>query len=60
MGKHDLITPYEPTERFFNEIKAPEKQWIMFENSAHTPILEEPEKFKEILLSETGKDCIRP
>lgn len=56
MGKHDLTAPYEPSERFFNEISAPEKQWIMFERSAHSPIWEEPEKFLKILLSETKKD----
>lgn len=56
MGKHDLITPYELTEQFFNIIEAPEKQLIMFENSAHTPFLEEQEKFMAILLSETKKD----
>jgi pimeloyl-ACP methyl ester carboxylesterase len=59
MGKHDLITPYEPTEQFFNNIMAPEKQWIMFEHAAHTPILEEPEKFMDVLLSETGKDAVK-
>ncbi len=56
MGRHDLITPYEPTEHFFKEIKAYEKRWIMFEQSAHSPFLEEPEKFLKVLLSETEKD----
>jgi len=56
MGKHDLTAPYEPSEKFFNEISAPEKQWIMFEHSAHSPIWEEREKFMEILFSETKKD----
>lgn len=58
MGKHDLNNPYELTEQFFNELEAPEKQLIMFENSAHTSILEEPEKFMEIILKETEKDGI--
>ncbi|MEK3886623.1 alpha/beta fold hydrolase [Bacillus sp. FSL K6-3431] len=58
MGKHDLTIPYEPTEKFFNEIEAPEKHWTMFENSAHSPMWEEPERFMRILLSETQKDCI--
>lgn len=55
MGKHDLIIPYEPTEKFFNEIKAPEKKWALFKNSAHSPMWEEPEEFLEILVSETKK-----
>jgi len=56
MGKHDLTVPYEPTKSFFNGVHAPEKHWIMFEHSAHSPIWEEPEIFLEILLSETKKD----
>jgi pimeloyl-ACP methyl ester carboxylesterase len=56
MGRHDLITPYEPTEHFFKGIKADEKQWIMFEQSAHSPFLEEPARFLKVLLSETEKD----
>lgn len=55
MGKHDLITPYELTEQFFTMVEAPEKQWITFEESAHTPFLEEPEKFMKILLLEIKK-----
>lgn len=58
MGKYDLITPYELTEQLFNQIKAPEKQLIVFENSAHTPTLEEPERYMQILLAETRKDKI--
>src|SRR5690625_3920299 len=52
MGRHDLTTPYEPTKVFFDELNAPEKQWTWFENSAHTPSLEEPEKFLQILIDE--------
>lgn len=56
MGKHDLTTPYELSEQLFSKLKAPEKQWIMFENSAHSPLWEEPDKFIEIILKETAKD----
>lgn len=56
MGKHDLTNPYEPTEAFFNKIETPEKQWVIFENSAHSPMWEEPEKFLDILLIEVEKD----
>jgi pimeloyl-ACP methyl ester carboxylesterase len=31
-------------------LEAPSKQLIWFENSAHTPHLEEPEKFRELLM----------
>ena len=56
MGKYDLTAPYEPTKDFFERIDAPEKQWILFENSAHTPSLEEPDKFREIIMKETNRD----
>lgn len=56
MGRHDLIAPFKPTKSFFDEIDAPEKQWIWFENSAHTPSLEEPEKFMKIIIKEVSRD----
>lgn len=58
MGKHDLISPFEPAKQFFNKIKAPEKQWIWFKNSAHTPTFEEEEKFIKILRQIIGPDTI--
>lgn len=58
MGRHDLIAPYEPTEEFFKSIKAPEKNWRWFNNAAHTPNIEEPEKFLSILVAEIEKDII--
>lgn len=56
MGRHDLTICYEPTETFFTNIKAPEKKWIWFEQSAHTPMMEEPEKFQATLTKEIGRD----
>ncbi len=41
---------------FLKRIDAPEKQWILFENSAHTPSLEEPDKFRKIIMKETNRD----
>lgn len=56
MGTYDLMTPVELAEQYFIELSAEEKQIILFEKSAHTPIFEEPEKFLKILLNETNKD----
>lgn len=56
MGKYDLTAPYEPTMTLFNEINAPEKQWIWFDDSAHTPFLEEPDKFLEVVINRTRED----
>lgn len=45
IGRHDFTTPYELSERYFEALSAPEKKIIWFEESAHFPFYEEPEKF---------------
>ena len=42
---------YEATEKYFNSLNAPLKELIWFENSAHAPPFEEPEKFNRIILN---------
>ena len=45
-GRNDYNTPLELVRRYFEVLKAPKgKQLIIFENSAHTPFMKEPEKF---------------
>jgi pimeloyl-ACP methyl ester carboxylesterase len=46
-GKHDYNCPTELVQEYFNQISAPQKQLILFENSAHNPIFEESERFNE-------------
>ena len=48
-GVHDYQTPYAISKSFFDQLKASKKQFFSFENSAHSPILEEPKKFNTIL-----------
>ncbi len=50
MGRHDYNTPFELAEAFFNNLKAPLKTWEWFEESAHCPNFEEPEKFNKHLI----------
>jgi len=50
MGKYDITVPSKVTEELFQSIEAVEKQWIWFENSAHSPMFEEMEKFSDILI----------
>lgn len=52
MGKHDLHTPYEPSQIYFNQLTAPLKKFITFEYSAHVPMMEEPGKFLLALVNE--------
>ena len=44
-GTWDYQTPTPLARALFDAIEAPQKQYVAFENSAHSPIMEEPEKF---------------
>ncbi|MCY8310859.1 alpha/beta hydrolase [Bacillus vallismortis] len=48
-GRHDLIVPAEISKQYYQRLEAPEKRWIQFENSAHTPHIEEPFLFASTL-----------
>jgi pimeloyl-ACP methyl ester carboxylesterase len=49
-GRHDQVAPGEPAQQYASSLQAPGKQLIWFETSAHTPHLEEPAKFRDVLL----------
>lgn len=48
-GYYDYQTPYPVAKDFFNHLKAPVKGFFLFENSAHSPNMEEVEKFNAIV-----------
>lgn len=48
-GRQDENTPASLIQEYFDAIPAPEKELVWFENSAHGPLGEEPEKFKRLL-----------
>jgi pimeloyl-ACP methyl ester carboxylesterase len=48
-GINDYQTPYVVAKEFFDHVKAPRKAFYPFENSAHSPLMEEPEKFNALL-----------
>ncbi|MED4857441.1 alpha/beta fold hydrolase [Bacillus atrophaeus] len=48
-GRHDLIIPGTIPESYCQRLSAPDKSWHWFENSAHSPHLEEPKLFADIL-----------
>lgn len=49
-GKYDMATPTVLVERFYNILNAEKgKQLIIFENSAHLPMIEEKEKYEQFL-----------
>ena len=50
IGRHDLNTPYAIAERWFNGLVAPRKEWVWFEDSAHSPIKEEPKAWGKAVI----------
>jgi pimeloyl-ACP methyl ester carboxylesterase len=48
-GIHDYQTPYVVAKDFYDQLKAPEKEFFTFSKSAHSPLMEEPEQFNSIV-----------
>ncbi len=49
-GRLDQVAPSEVAERFASCLEAPSKELVWFEESAHTPHFEEPDKFRDLLM----------
>jgi pimeloyl-ACP methyl ester carboxylesterase len=49
-GRHDQVAPGDAAQRFHDSLGAPHKALVWFEASAHTPHLEEPGKFRDLLI----------
>lgn len=50
-GENDRNTPLLPVEEYYSSLDAPEgKELIIFEKSAHTPFMAEPERFNYELI----------
>jgi pimeloyl-ACP methyl ester carboxylesterase len=50
-GRHDYQAPFELLEQYVEKLKAPHKEIVWFDKSAHMPNLEEPELFQERMIS---------
>jgi pimeloyl-ACP methyl ester carboxylesterase len=48
-GRLDQVAPGAETQRFHDSLEAPRKRLVWFEHSAHTPHLDEPERFAALL-----------
>jgi pimeloyl-ACP methyl ester carboxylesterase len=59
-GRLDQVAPGEAAQRFHDSLSAPSKQLVWFEKSAHTPHLEEPAKFRDLLMSVTADRLANP
>ena len=50
-GRHDQVAPGAAAQRYAASLQAPSKRLVWFDNSAHTPHLEEPGKFRDLLIA---------
>lgn len=55
-GKYDYQTPTSLSKDFYEQLKAPKKDFYLFENSAHSPNMEEIEKFNGIIREIVGEN----
>ena len=51
IGNNDYNTPHQLVKEYFELLEAPQKELILFEQSAHTPFLAEPEKFSSRIIN---------
>ena len=49
-GRLDQVAPGEAAQLYASVLQAPSKDLVWFEESAHTPHLEEPARFREVLM----------
>lgn len=52
LGRYDWHIPAVLAEQYFEKIEAPCKRPVWFEQSAHNPPFEEPEKFNTVMIEE--------
>jgi proline iminopeptidase len=50
LGRHDWQVPAVLAARYFERIEAPDKRLVWFEQSAHNPPFEEPDRFNRTLV----------
>ena len=54
-GIYDYTISYKLAKDYFEKLQAPMKGFYTFEKSAHSPLFEEPEKMRQILLEDVLK-----
>ena len=56
-GRNDYNTPTSILNDYYSLLEAPQKEIFYFENSAHNPMYEEPEKYDQILIEKVLPLC---
>ena len=54
-GLHDFNIPHSQAKEFYDGLKAPYKKFYSFEYSAHSPYMEEADKFNSVISNELVK-----
>ncbi|MDD4604541.1 MAG: alpha/beta hydrolase [Bacteroidales bacterium] len=54
-GKYDLTVNHDLSREYLDKLQAPVKGFYTFTESAHSPIFEEPERLREILVKDVLK-----
>jgi len=58
-GKYDVTTPTVVVEKFYDNLDAEKgKKLFIFENSGHMPMMEEKERYEELLVNVVLKDSL--
>lgn len=58
IGKYDMITPTVQIQDYYNQLNAPKgKKLILFNNAAHLPMIEEKEKYQDLLVNMVLEEC---
>jgi pimeloyl-ACP methyl ester carboxylesterase len=58
-GRHDYTTSYDLAKAYVERLEAPVKGFYTYENSAHSPVFEEAEHTREILLKDVLSGAAR-
>lgn len=49
MGDQDAVTPVSLAQEWFDKVEAPQKRFVVFDDAAHFPHVEQPEAFASLL-----------
>jgi pimeloyl-ACP methyl ester carboxylesterase len=56
IGRHDINAPVKLTEEYFNLLEAPHKEIVWFEQSGHTPWVNEADEFVRVMVEKVLAD----
>lgn len=54
-GRFDRLVPMDIARDYYDALRAPYKEFVVFESSAHSPPFEEPDRFHRMMLGVAGR-----